>query len=470
MDVTTGSLPLLQRSRYSRRIRRAWLRTGVVSVVAAMALGPSVVTAPGAVAAGCRAEQTGRPLREAARAHPFIERLALRQSWDLATGDRVTVGVVDSGVDADHPDLRGAVARGSEFTVVATKREYARTTPFPQTDCEAHGTAVAGVVAARRAEGDRMAGVAPGATVYPVRIADGVDRATPRTLAAAIDDAVTAGADVLNLSFARPVDDAPVRAAVRRAVEAGVLVVAAAGNEGNGGAAGGRMFPAAYDGVLAVAAVAADGQPLESSNSGPWVDLSAYGDQIPVVAPNGSGYLTGAGTSIATAQVSGAAALVRARFPELTAEEVAHRLTASATPLGGGRNDRTGAGLVDPFGALTHLGGPDGADSGANGGRDVPAGHVPVQAVPRNEPLLSAPAATALAWSGGALLVVVLVLLAAPAVRRAVGRGWRAGPVPDRREGSAPAPGAAAARPAAGLHRLGGAPATTHARHPGGTP
>lgn len=272
-----------------------------------------------------------------------------------------------------------------------------------------------------------MAGVAPDAAVYPVRIADGVDRASFETLAAAIDDAVDSGAAVLNLSFAIPGDRAPVREAVERAVDAGVLVIAAAGNEGNRDPSQ-SMYPAAYDGVLAVAAVDGAGAPMQSSNAAEWVDLAAYGENLTVVAPGGSGYRAESGTSFAAAQVSGAAALVLSRFPELSAEEVARRLIASASPVGGGRNDLTGAGIVDPFGAVTGLG-LERAGGAAGDDEDRAPAAIPVQAVPRPEPGLSDTAVTALAVSGGLLLAVVLGLPAVPAVRRAARRGWHPGPL-----------------------------------------
>ncbi|WP_078857057.1 S8 family serine peptidase [Streptomyces sp. NBRC 109706] len=391
---------------------------------------------------------TGEELPDGAGPYPLIGQLGLRQAWDLAAGEGVTVAVLDSGVDGRHPDLAGAVRRGSEFTMVPEEREFVRSTPPPEVDCVGHGTAVAGMIAAGRAEGDRMAGVAPAASIYPIRIADGVDRASPNTLAAAVDDAVDAEVDVLNLSFAYPVDVEPLRNAVARAVDAGILVIAAAGNEGNTTPTGGLMYPAAYEGVLTVGAVGADGQPLESSNGGDWVDLAGYGQEMPVPAPGG-GYRVEGGTSFATAQVSGAAALVLSRFPELTAAEVAERLIASATPVGGGRGDRTGAGIVDPFGALTHL------DAHTDGAAEAAArpGHIPVQAIPEDRPLLGSTAATALAVSGGLLLAVVLGLLGGPALRRAAHRGWRAGEVPEERTAAEAPP---SPPPAPRLDWLGG--------------
>ncbi|SFD09660.1 S8 family serine peptidase [Streptomyces aidingensis] len=445
------------------RVRRC---AGPAGLLAVVALGVPVAAVPGPAAASepCRTGTAGEELPDGAGPHPLIDQLGLRQAWDLSTGAGVTVAVIDSGVDARHPGLADAVARGSEFTTSVTdERGYHHGRPAWQRDCQGHGTAVAGLIAARHTEGERIAGIAPGATVYPVRLAGtgGVGGTSDHMLAAAVDDdAVAAGARIINLSLANAADRKPVREAIARAVGQGVLVVAAAGNEGNANVSTGRMYPAAYDGVLAVGAVDAEGRPLDSSNAGPWVDIAGIGTPMTVLAPGGSGYRQAeGGTSLAAAQVSGAAALVLSRFPGLTARQVAGRLTGSASLLGGGVNDRTGAGLVDPFGALTHLGGAPGTDP-------VP-GRLTVQPLPPQQPLLSATAAGALAVSGVLMLGVLLVLLAAPAVRRAARRGWRPGTAPVPSDPPGPPPGGAAPHPAAArLAWLDGTPPTTGNRRP----
>ncbi|MEE1926737.1 S8 family serine peptidase [Streptomyces sp. TRM 70351] len=436
-------------------------RAAAVAAAAALAapLPPAqpAHAAPDRVDTACsRPPQEGAPLPDVLPGRPLADRLGLVQAWDLADGTGVTVGIVDSGVDGRHPELSGAVEPGTELATVRTAEEFRQQRPrAPHLDCAGHGTAVAGLLAARRGGERRVTGVAPGARIHPVRVVDGVDRATGRTLAAGIDAAVDAGARVLNLSFALPVDREPVRRAVARAVARDVVVVAAAGNEGTRGT---PVYPAAYPGVLAVGAVDADGQPLDASNQGDWVDLAAYGDAEIAPASGGSGYQQVTGTSFAAPQVSGAAALIRSRFPGLGAPEVARRLVESAAPVGGGPNPRTGAGLVDPFAALTHLGDAGAGAGGGTGAADDAGrpGAVPVQAVPREEPLLTPAAATALAWSGGLLLAVALTLLGAPAVRRAAARGWRPGP-----PGGAPAAPRARRehRPEpAALERIGPAP------------
>ncbi|MFE7136678.1 S8 family serine peptidase [Streptomyces sp. NPDC057644] len=400
------------------------LQAPLLAAMLTVGLGHSVVVGQ-AVAAPKRADtacsrppQKGVPLPETSTGRTLADRLGLAQAWDLADGTGVTVGVVDSGVDGRHPELAGAVGAGKELFGVRSAKEFGVQAPkAPHLDCQGHGTGVAGLIAASRSGEPKINGVAPGVRILPIRMVDGVDRATANTLAAGIDQAVRAGVRVLNLSFALPVDRPPVREAVRRALAADVVVVAAAGNEGTTGV---PMYPAAYDGVLAVGAVDAAGEPMEQSNRGDWVDIAAYGEDEIVPAAGGSGYQQVSGTSFATPQVAGAAALIRSRFPGLKAANVADRLTASAISIGGSLDQRTGAGLVDPFAALTHL--P--ADAGERAG----PGAIPVQALPAGPSALSSRSVTALAWSGGLLLAVVLALTGVPVVRRASARGWQPGP------------------------------------------
>lgn len=398
----------------------------------------------------------GQELPDSLPGRPLQERLGLTQAWDLSAGEGVTVGVVDSGVDHRHPRLSGSVDTGAELVMERSKKEYRTQKPkAPALDCEGHGTSVAGLVAGNRGGDGRVPGVAPEARVHPVRVVDGVERASANTLAAAIDRAVDSDAKVLNLSFALPVDRAPVRQAVARATKRDVLVVAAAGNEGTSGR---KTYPAAYPKVLAVGAVDPDGQPLKESNRGSWVDLAAYGAGEVMPAAGGSGYVRDKGTSFAAPQVSGAAALVRSRFPDMPAAEVRQRLVESAAPVGGGSDPRTGAGIVDPFGALTDLDEGHGDDSA----QPAAPGTLPVQPVPQQRPMLPPTDRTAVAWSAGLLLTAALTLLGAPALRRAASRRWRPGPPTGRRP---PARGRRArTQPAAAAQQwLTGSPA-----HPAG--
>jgi subtilisin family serine protease len=196
------------------------------------------------------------------------------------------------------------------------------------------------------------------------------------------------------------------------------VVVAAAGNESAGSSE--KWYPAAYPGVLAVAALKADGTPLQESNRGSWVGIAAPGEGLTSIAA-GRGYVGLKGTSFATALVSGVAALVRARFPEMPAAEVVHRLKATAVPLGAVRDDRVGAGIVDPFAALT-------AQLPAGTGTATPpAGSVAVQPRPAEPAGLADRWGPLLAVAGCLAVAAVLAYLARLAVHGAIRRRWRPG-------------------------------------------
>ncbi|MFR9804252.1 type VII secretion-associated serine protease mycosin [Pseudonocardia sp. RS010] len=297
----------------------------------------------------------------------------------LADGTGVRVAVIDTGV-SPHPRLPRLTGGGDYLTG-----------GDGLTDCDGHGTAVAGLLAAAPGPDDDVVGVAPGVEVVAIRqaspsftvtTADGGRRPAGDTasLAGAVLRAVGLGASVVTISEAVCLDAAraevvgrPLRAALQAARLADVLVVAAAGNVGSGGCTGapGEVpLPAAAgypggpgvldDGVLAVAATTADDTPAPFTVHGPWVDLSARGTGLRSLAP-GAG-LTGPdlqGTSLAVPIVAGAAAVVRQRFPELDAAGVAERLVTTARRVPGGRSDALGAGAVDPLAALTALSSPD---------------------------------------------------------------------------------------------------------------
>lgn len=353
--------------------------------------------------------------------HPLIEKLGLVQAWDLATGAGVTVAVVDSGVGT-HPKLAGAVDGGAQY-VRDFPQEYVEQRPAEQVDCAGHGTAVAGLVADRRGGDGRIAGVAPDARIFPVRLVDDIASTTPATMAAAITAAANSGARVLNLSLATSVDRQEIHDAINYALGKDIVVVAAAGNESETGR---PIYPAAYDGVVAVGAIDYDGKPMDESNRGDWVDLAAYGKGLVVPAPGG-GYREESGTSFAAAEVSGTAALVRSRFPTMPADQVRAALVDSAVPVSGGHDDRTGAGVVDPFEALTRAGAASTRAPAAG------AGGVPVVALAHPEPGLSPTALHALVWSVGLVAGVAVLLCTVPALRRAAARRWRAGPLPARK-------------------------------------
>jgi len=306
---------------------------------------------------------------DAVRATDVVDaarRLQLAAVHRLATGVRQVVAVVDTGVYA-HERLAGRLRGLADFLGGGDGRA----------DCDGHGTAVAGLLAAAAGPDDDFVGMAPDATLltirqtsrgYPGPAAGG--RPQPAgdvdTLAEAVVLAVRRGATVINLSEAACLsptraarDAATLRAALRFAARHDVVVVAAAGNIGVGGCTGGApvgevALPGWYgDDVLTVAATGADDAPAPFTVPGPWVDVAAPGTGLRSLAVGGG--LTGGvdGTSFAAPWVSGLAALVRQRFPELTAAQVTDRILATARRPAGGRDPALGHGVVDPVAALT---------------------------------------------------------------------------------------------------------------------
>ncbi|UJW32043.1 type VII secretion-associated serine protease mycosin [Saccharothrix sp. AJ9571] len=319
-------------------------------VAAALVVHPGVATAappPGACGDPAPASPTVTEV-------PWAQRtLDTKTVHEHGTGAGVVVAVIDSGVDTDHPQLRqpGKVQPGQDFFLVGD---------LPGSfDCVSHGTGIAGIIAAAPTPGIGFTGLAPDATILPVRISesDTTDGATqsidPVVLARGIWYAVDQGADVINLSVAGGLDNGYVRDAIRHAVEKDVVVVAAAGNAQEGAAPGPASYPAGYDGVLGVGAVDMTGTRLPSSQIGPQVDLVAPGAGV-LSAARAGGHQYRDGTSFAAPFVSATAALVRAAGPELSAPEVVQRILATTSPAPGGRDSAAyGAGLVNPYRALT---------------------------------------------------------------------------------------------------------------------
>ncbi|MEU8296222.1 type VII secretion-associated serine protease mycosin [Micromonospora sp. NPDC048909] len=296
------------------------------------------------------------PVRAVAATPWPQQRYAPERLAPLATGAGVTVAVVDSGVDRDHPQLADRVLDGTDL--LDRGADGTR-------DCAGHGTGVASIIAAAPRTGVAFRGLAPGARILPVRVSEQQvvqGRESGRTVSAAefargIRWAVDHGADVLNLSVVLYADNPAVRSAVDYALGRDVVVVAAAGNLHEGGDP--RPYPAAYDGVLGVGAIAADGTRASFSQTGPYVDLVAPGSDVLTAAP-GQGHQRTEGTSYAAPFVAAAAALLRQYRPELTAAQVTERIVATADPApGAGSGGGYGAGVLNPYRAVTET--PDGA-------------------------------------------------------------------------------------------------------------
>jgi type VII secretion-associated serine protease mycosin len=294
--------------------------------------------------------EPGRPV---VRPLPWAQDLlGAERAWAHSTGAGVTVAVVDSGVDADHPQLHrpGKVLRGRDFFLVGRlPGNY---------DCVSHGTAVASIIGADPANGIGFHGIAPGVKILPVRVTDRESdmqltrTVAPAVLARGIVYAVDQGAKVVNLSMAGDRDEKAIRQAIAYAVRKDVVVVAAVGNRQNDTPGIQPSYPASYPGVLGVGAIDIAGA-RANSQTGPYVDIVAPGDGV-LAATRRTGHMYVSGTSFAAPFVSATAALVRSAWPELTAAQVIQRLRATATPArGGSGSPEYGAGIVDPYRAVT---------------------------------------------------------------------------------------------------------------------
>ena len=391
------------------------VRGAVFAVAAALVTWPATAAAaamsPGAVCPAPVAESLSsiglQPAPDVAQ--PWAQQqLDPGRIWPLTTGRGVIVAVIDSGVDARNPALAGAVESGADVVQPGKPADY---------DCVGHGTVVAGIIAARPRPGSAFEGIAPGAEILPVRQtqSDQQEAGGVGFLAAAVNYAVSRGAEVINISITATSSTPALAAAVRDALDHDVVIVAAAGNDGADQNAP-KSYPAALPGVLAVGAVGRDGQPLDFSAAG--ASVVAPGAEIVGPEAGGTGLVTGQGTSFATAFVSGVVALVRAYRPDLTAAQVVHRIEATADhPPGPLPDPRLGWGEIDPYAAVTAVLAPQSQPSSPAAPLRLPP---PPGPAPSQLPAVLFAAAALVA--AAAVLGVALVV---PAGRR---RRWRPGP------------------------------------------
>lgn len=333
------------------------------------------------------------------------ERLRFQDVWRLTRGEGITVAVVDSGVDATHPQLAGAVSGSVDLTGTGAR------------DCVGHGTAVAGIIAGRdlTSRGVPFVGVAPDARILAVKQSND-QGGKVSDLAAGIKRAAQLGAQVINVSVQAP-DDPGLKAAVEYAQRKDAVIVAVAGNVEQGEGKSSPAYPAEYPGVIAVGAASPDGKKSDFSNSVTRVSVTAPGAAV-TSTWTGGGYGTDLdGTSFAAPYVSGVVALVRARHPEYDHWQVKRQVEATAE---GGGATGTGGGMVNPLLAVTSvLPAATSGTSSSAAGAAVVVDKAGVPDVRGRGP--------ALGIAGGALAVTVLVVFGAVMVPRARGRRRRAG-------------------------------------------
>lgn len=268
-----------------------------------------------------------------------LQRIGVPNAWSLSDGSGVVVAVLDSGVSATHPALSGQVLPGKDFV----------NEPADSGDDAGHGTFTAGIIAAHRSPDRGLAGVAPAATILPIKILDSHGEGSTANFVAGITYAVDHGAKVINISASGVVNSQPLANAVQYAEDHGAVVVASAGNQANGE----MTYPAAYPSVLAVTASQPDDTVAPFSSYGPYVDLAAPGVDIQSTwwdPTKGDTYITASGTSAAAAYVSGVAALILSARPDLSPAQVRQLLTETALDIGQpGIDALSGFGRLDAY-------------------------------------------------------------------------------------------------------------------------
>src|ERR687895_32256 len=378
---------------------------GAAPALAGSAAPPAIPLAPAApVACQLPPGETNAPVEPWAQRRFDYDRL-----WKLTRGNGVTVAVVDTGVDADHPQLDGQVTRSIDISETDTR------------DCLGHGTKVAGIIAAsdQRDRNRAFVGIAPRAKILSVKYtnqehSNGADPNLARAIRAAAD---ADGVRVINVSSTAP-DTPDLRAAVKYAQSRDILIVAAAGNvqdEQKGKEL--PAYPAGYDGVVGVAAFDENGQVSDFSNVRTQISVAAPGQNITSTWPGG-GYAVDQGTSFATPFVAGLAALMRSFRPKLTYLEVANRIRATAE---GGSGAGSGRGMVNPFEALTAE-----ISNTAPGAGQPKIAVQPVRIDPP-PPTDTRTRGIALAVTFGALGAAAMVAVAGVVIPMGRRRGWRPG-------------------------------------------
>jgi len=271
-----------------------------------------------------------------------VDRIDAELVHPTTKGSGINVAVIDTGIDTTHPDLDGNYAGGYDFVNKDSD---------PQDD-NGHGTHCAGIIAAE--DNDiGVIGVAPEASLYALKVLDARGGGSYSDVIAAIQWAVDHSMRIASMSLGGSFYSEALETACKNAYEAGVLLVAAAGNSGNRSGKGDNVtYPARFDSVIAVAATDTRNRRASWSSTGPAVELAAPGVNIYSTLLNGR-YGTMSGTSMACPHVSGAAALVMAAHPGLPADGVRQQLDGTAMDLGvSGRDPWYGYGLVNAFRAV----------------------------------------------------------------------------------------------------------------------
>ncbi|MEU8372631.1 S8 family serine peptidase [Micromonospora sp. NPDC048894] len=268
-------------------------------------------------------------------------RMAADSAWTLTRGNGVKVAVVDSGVDASVQQLSGRVAVGADVTVGNGRGD---------TDCLGSGTAMAGIIAGDSSVDGSPVGIAPDATILPVRVVRGSGAARPADAANAIEVAVSAGASVVAVGSHVDLGDPAVASSVATALDHDVLLVAGAPTK-----AVTPPSPAGRSGggaLLFTGGVGAGDQLAEQYVAGA-VEVVAPGVDVASLGVGGGRAVSNTGTEFAVAFVAGQAALIRAAQPDLTAAQVKERIRGTADAIGTAPDAKYGSGMINPAASVS---------------------------------------------------------------------------------------------------------------------
>ncbi|MFC5904156.1 S8 family serine peptidase [Streptomyces zhihengii] len=315
----------------------------------------------------------------------------------MASGEGVTVAVVDTGVSRTATAVAGRVSSRGDAS----------------NDCVGHGSFVAALIAGRVDERVPFGGVAPKAQVLAVRGTDQRGLASAGTVALGIRTAADAGAEIIHVSAALRTGSAELMTAVADALGNGAVIVAPAAPDAEsatGADAPQSYWPAAYPGVLSVWGVGPDGNAPTGTPVPLEADLRAPGDKIVSTGPRGSGHFLGSGSSLAAAFATGTAALVLSDEPDLTGREVSRRLLTTAFPAR--------VPYLDPYAAVTAV-----QDRAASPGV-VSRRPAPVDMPVTNPAEHRAISRSIVVLVAGVLLIVVVACVVI-AVPRGRSRGWQ---------------------------------------------
>lgn len=392
--------------------------------ITAVACVAAALTAAGAVpAAAAPANQNCADAGPVVPEVPWAQRmLGPERVRPFTRGGGEIVAVLDSGVDAKHPRLRGRVLAG--FDAVAGSGAA-------NDDCLGTGTQVAGVIGASQSPTDGFVGLAPDVQILPIRVvAERIGSGTgaePQVLARGIKEAVDRGADVIVVSTITYKDSLVLQGAVADALSRGVVVVAAVGDQGDERGEVPTPYPADYDGVIGVGAIRESGVLWGKSQQGAYVDLVAPGENVVTLSLDG-GMVPAEGTGVAAGFVGATAALVHSRRSDLRdrRDGIARQLERTAVPSPGGA--AYGSGIVDPYVAVT-------ARLGAPSAQPLP--DLPPPATGESAAWERA-RELAMIGTGIAVAAVLIVLVIAVVMPRGRRRFWRAAVAPAPKQEAEP--------------------------------